>query len=294
MRKAKDFGDIPSYHYYPETDHCLYCGGELERSHPVWSKTIIALEEIAQVTNWGYRCVNRDTICPRPDRVYRSAMADGLALKGYNYGLDVIVFVGQQRFEEHRTVGEIHQALHKEDVPISERRVTDYVGDYEVLLKCAQGAKLAAHCEAIKANGGVVLAIDGVQPQKGKPTLYIFRDTLSGARLHAASLWHNNTDSLVAEMRVVDKLLQELGIPLLGVISDSQDAIRLGVARVWPGVLHQLCHLHFLKAVQKPVYDEDSSLSKELKKGGVVSVPLSAKQRNSLPKLSKNNVTRNP
>ena len=276
MRKAKDFWDIPSYHHYPETDRCWYCGGELERSHPVWSKTVISLGEVARVTNWGYRCVNRDTICPRPDVVYRSAIADGLALKGYNFGLDVIVFVGQQRFGEHHSVGEIHQALRKRGVPISERRVTDYVADYEVLLKCAQGAKLAAHRQVIMANGGVVLAIDGVQPQKGKPTLYIFRDALSGARFHAVSLWHNDTDSLVAEMEIVDKFLQELSVPLLGVISDSQDAIRLGVARVWPDTPHQLCYLHFLKATQKPIYGEDSSLSKELKKGGVVLAPLSA------------------
>jgi hypothetical protein len=277
MRTAKEFGDIPSYHYYPERNHCLYCGGELERSHPVWSKTVISLEEIAKITNWGYRCVNHATSCPKPDHVYRSAMADGLALKGYNYGLDVIVFVGQQRFDEHRTVGEIHQALQKQEVPISERRVTDYVGDYEVLLKCAQGAKLSGYCETILNNGGIVLAIDGVQPQKGKPTLYIFRDALSGARLHAVSLWHQDTDSLVSEMKVVDRLLQELSVPLLGVVSDSQHAIQLGVAQVWPDVLHQLCQLHFLKAVQKPVYDEDSSLSKELKKGDVELAPLSAR-----------------
>jgi hypothetical protein len=100
---------------------------------------------------------------------------------------------------------------------------------------------------------------------------------LSGARLHAVSLWHQDTDSLVVEMKVVDQLLQELNIPLLGVVSDSQHAIQLGVAQVWPDVLHQLCHLHFLKAVQKPVYDEDSSLSKELKIGGAGSAPLSAR-----------------
>jgi hypothetical protein len=277
MRTAKDFGEIPSYHHYPETKHCLHCGGKLERSHPVWSKTIIAFEGIARVTNWGYRCVNRETGCPKPDHVYRSAMADGLALKGYNYGLDVIVFVGQQHFESHQTVGEIHQALQQEGIPISERRVTDYIGDYEVLLKCVQGVKLADRREVIQGNGGVVLAIDGVQPQKGKPTLYIFRDASSGTRFHAASLWHNDTDSLVKEMRVVDQLLHELNVPLLGVVSDDQDAIRLGVTQVWPDVLHQLCHLHFLKAVQKPIYDEDSFLSKELKKGAVASVPLSAK-----------------
>jgi hypothetical protein len=277
MRKAKDFGDIPSYHYYPETDHCLHCGGELERSHPVWSKTIISLREVARVTNWGYRCINRETTCPQPQVVYRSAMADGLALKGYNFGIDVIVFVGQERFEEDHAVGKIHQALQEEGVSISERRVTDYITEYEVLLKCTQGAKLKGHRQAILANGGVVLTIDGVQPQKGKPTLYIFRDALSGARFHAVSLWHNDTGSLVAEMKVVDRLLQELDVPLLGVVSDSQDAIRRAVAQVWPDVLHHLCHLHFLKAVQKPVYGEDSSLSKELKKGGVVSVLLSAK-----------------
>jgi hypothetical protein len=81
----------------------------------------------------------------------------------------------------------------------------------------------------------------------------------------------------VEEMTVVDKLIHELEVPLLGIVSDDQHAIRLGVARVWPDVLHHLCHLHFLKAVQKPVYDEDSSLSKELKKGGVGSALSSEK-----------------
>jgi hypothetical protein len=131
--------------------------------------------------------------------------------------------------------------------------------------------------EQILANGGVVLAIDGVQPEKGKPTLYIFRDALSGARLHAASLLHNDTDSLKAEMEVVDDLLQALGVPLRGVVSDDQRALLQGVAEVWPGVLHHLCHLHFLKAVQRPIREEDSSLAKELKKGGVASARLSVR-----------------
>jgi hypothetical protein len=277
MKTAKDYGEIPSYHFYPEVEQCPHCGGALARSHPVWSKTIVALHEIAKVTNWGYRCVNRHTTCPRPEVVYRSAAGDGLALKGYTYGLDVVVFVGQQRFGEHRTLGEIHQALQERGVPISERRVTDYMGAYEVLLKCAHGAKLAAYRQRIRAHGGVVLAIDGVQPEKGKATLYIFRDALSGARLHAVSLLHQDTDSLVAEMQVVDQLLRELGVPLLGVVSDDQDAIRRGVAQVWADVLHQLCHLHFLKAVQQPLYAADRVLAKELKKGGAASGASSAR-----------------
>lgn len=271
MKTAKDYGEIPSYHYYPEVTQCPSCGGELERSHPVWSKTIVSLGEVARVTNWGYRCVNRHTTCPRPEAVYRSAMAEGLALKGYTFGLDVVVFVGHQRFGEHRSLGEIHAALLEQEVAISERRVSDYMGDYEVLLKCAQGGKLETQREQLLAQGGVVLAIDGVQPEKGKATLYLFRDALSGVRLHAVSLLHNDTARLVAEMKVVDRLLWELDVPLLGVVSDDQAAIRQGVAQVWPEVPHQLCHLHFLKAVQKPIYAADSSLARELKKGGVLS-----------------------
>lgn len=30
MNVAKEYGEIPSYHYYPEVERCLYCGGELE------------------------------------------------------------------------------------------------------------------------------------------------------------------------------------------------------------------------------------------------------------------------
>ena len=277
MKVAKDYGEISSYHYYPEVERCPYCGGELERSHAVWSKTIVSLEQVAKVTNWGYRCVNRETTCPKPDEVYRSVLADGLALKNYTFGLDVIVFVGQQRFGEHRSLGEIHQALESHGVSISERRVTDYMGEYEVLLKCAQGAKLQAYREQILANGGIVLAIDGVQPEQGKATRYIFRDALSGVRLHAVSLLHNDTDSLKAEMEVVAELLKELGIPLQGVISDDQRAFLRGVAEVWPGVLHHLCHLHFLKAIQRPIREDDSSLARELKKGGVASAKLSVR-----------------
>jgi len=87
----------------------------------------------------------------------------------------------------------------------------------------------------------------------------------------------DRVDSLKAEMEVVDGLLKELGIPLQGVVSDDQRAFLRGVAEVWPGVLHHLCHLHFLKAVQRPIRENDSSLAKELKKGGVASARLSVR-----------------
>jgi transposase-like protein len=76
-------------------------------------------------------------------------------------------------------------------------------------------------------------------------------------------------------MEAVQTVLDKLDVSLLGIISDDQSAIRRGVAQVWPEALHQRCHLHFLKAVEKPIYDADRSLAKELKKGAGTSAPSS-------------------
>ncbi len=267
MRTAKKFGQIESYHFYPEICNCPDCSQPLSRSHAVWSKTITTMNETAKVSNWGYRC--RQESCSN-NLLYRSAQADGIALKGYNFGLDVIVFIGQQRFNQHRNLSEIHQQLKKKGVQISQRRVSDYINTYELLLKCSQPDKISAQREQIIEAGGVRLAIDGVQPEQGKEILYIFRDVMSGVRFHAAALLHHDHKSLAKEMRHVDRLLAELELPLRSIISDNQSGIVKGVALVWPNILHQLCQIHYLKAIAKPISQSDSTLAKNLKKNCAV------------------------
>ena len=55
-------------------------------------------------------------------------------------------------------------------------------------------------------------------------------------------------------------------MPIRGVISDGQHAIRNAVASALPGVPHQLCHFHYLREAAKPVYEADRHAKKELKK----------------------------
>ncbi len=107
-----------------------------------------------------------------------------------------------------------------------------------------------AYLPEIEANGGVVLSIDGAKPEKGQPGLYIFRDALSGCRLHLAILHRADTDTLAQELRVVEAL----GLPIQAIISDDEKATVAAVAIVFADKPHGLCHTHFLKAAQKPVY----------------------------------------
>lgn len=262
MKTSKSYSDLSRYYYRPELEGCLDCGGPLKRSHTVWHKVIASLKGTAEVYNQGYRCRDRES-CAHPERVYRSVYADGLSLPYYTYGLDVIVYIGQQRLRENQSIPAIHRALWEREiaVQISEREVQNLFDVYLSLSACTQRWRLARYRPQIEANGGLILGIDGAKPEKGQPGLYLFRDALTGCRLQAALLYSADAESLAVELRQV----AALGLPIQAIISDDERATQAAVAEVLPGVPHGLCHLHFLKAVQKPVRQADSQLASTLK-----------------------------
>ncbi len=263
MKTSKHYPTIETSYYRPEIDKCLGCGKRLERSHTAWRKTISCLTGASKIDNQAYRCSDKEN-CPYPERVYRSAYADGLSMPYHTYGLDVLVYIGQQRLRQHRTLPEIHQALNggQYEVQLSERHVENLFDAYLVLTKCSHGQRIEKYRAEIEANGGVVLAIDGAKPEKGQPGLYIFRDALSGCRLHSAVLFSADTESLAAELQTVAKL----GLPVQAVISDDELATVAAVKAVFPDKPHGLCHIHFLKAAQRPVHEADQRMAKELKR----------------------------
>jgi hypothetical protein len=262
VKTSKVYPNLQTFYYRPEFNLCLECGASLKRSHTAWRKTITTLNGTAKVFNQAYRCRDQD-LCAKPEQVYRSAYADGLSIPYYTYGLDVIVYIGQQRLREHQTIAEIHTTLRQKEpsVLISEREVQYLFDVYLLLSACSHGQRLEKYRSEIEANGGIVLAIDGAKPEKGQPGLYLFRDALSGCRLHSAILQSADADSLRQELGVV----KGLGLPVQAIISDDEKATVAAVAAEFPGKPHGLCHTHFLKAAQKPVYEADRQLVKELK-----------------------------
>jgi hypothetical protein len=56
------------------------------------------------------------------------------------------------------------------------------------------------------------------------------------------------------------------GIPVRGVISDGQMAVRQAVAEVLPTVPHQLCQFHYLREAGRPIWEADRHAQTELRK----------------------------
>ncbi len=64
----------------------------------------------------------------------------------------------------------------------------------------------------------------------------------------------------------VKEQLDQLKIPVKGVISDGEETIGSAVAFVFPKVPHQLCQFHYLKDATEPLYDADRHAKTQLKK----------------------------
>src|SRR5947209_7554699 len=175
MKAARQFGSLPHVRARQELTACPHCGAPLVYSHPVWAKVLQTLAGIEHLTNLGYRC--SDPACAFARSVYRSAQAEARQVKGSGYGLDVVAHLGQLRFGEHRTRAEIWQQLQDESpIQISERHVQNLLEVYLALLRANQQDLQQVTATTVAAHGGLILSLDGLQPEQGNDQLWVVRE----------------------------------------------------------------------------------------------------------------------
>jgi hypothetical protein len=225
-------------------------------------RTVATLEGLVALRLVVRRCVTPG--CAGYHRAYRPEAEGRLALPQGEFGLDVIALVGQLRFAECRSVPEIRRALVARGVAVAERTVTNLLARYEELVALSVSAA-AAHADVLRAQGAVVLALDGLQPDVGHEVLWVLRDVLSGTILLARSLLGATAPELAGLLCEVAAALPA-GVAVRGVVSDGQHSIRRAVRAALPGVPHQLCQFHYLREAARPVFEADRHAKKELKK----------------------------
>jgi len=223
-------------------------------------RTITTLDDVVHLTLQIRRCLNR--ACPQFRRPYRPEEEGRLALPKHEFGLDVIACIGTLRYAQHRSLPEIHQHLRDRGVAVALRTVMHLLERYDELLTLSL-TDTARLQRITHAQGRILLALDGLQPDVGHEVLWVLRDCLSGTVLLARSLLSAAQPDLAVLLRTVRQNVQ---VPIAGIISDGQLSIRGAVAEVFPHVPHQLCHFHYLREAAKPIYEADRHAKKELKK----------------------------
>lgn len=264
MNKKKKYHQMVKRILRPEAIYCLECQGRLQRCVTISDRMIITLKQVIRLVHCGYRCPQEQ--CPGRNVLYRSAEADALALPGFTFGLDIVLEVGHLRLREHKTVDEIHQYLSEQLAPlqqtISRREILFLFEAYTALLRA--GTEVIhdeAWKEQVRKNKGIVLSIDGIQPDHGNETIYLMRDVLTGRILHA----ENVTDSTKERLKEILLPVVALNVPVLGVISDAQPTELQAVADLWPNVPHQICQFHALREAGRLIYNADHRVKTDMR-----------------------------
>jgi hypothetical protein len=265
MKPARSYPQVLKRWYRPAEHECPACHRTLREAMTLTRRTVITLQAVIKLTHAGYRCP--DAQCPGHQRIYRSSEADALALPHMTYGLDVILLVGRLRLSEHKTVDEVHQELLRRLEPlgvrIARREILYLFEAYCTLLKASSEAKDDQLWLAqVEKNGGIIVSVDGIQPEKGNETVYLVRDALTGRVLVAENV-------MTADTAAMKKLLAPvvtLDVKVLGTITDAQESEVLAVEQLWPKIPHQVCQFHVLRDASKSAFEADRSVKTALRK----------------------------
>ncbi len=265
MKPARSYANVKRRWYRPAEHECPVCQRTLRQAMTLTRRTVITLEGVTKLIHAGSRCP--DSHCAGSQRTYRSVEADALALSGMTYGLDVVLLVGRLHLSQHRTVDEIHRELLERLAPlgvrISRREILYLFEAYCTLLRAASEVKDDHQWLAqVKKNGGIIVSVDGIQPDKGNETIYLVRDALTGRMLGAS----NVTSSETAVMKALLAPVAALGVSVLGTITDAQESELQAVEQLWPEVPHQVCQFHALRDASQPAYEADREVKTAMRK----------------------------
>jgi hypothetical protein len=196
--------------------------------------------------------------CPAHPQTLSPEAETAVAMPWWVLGWDVVCWLGQRRFARHWSVGQIRAELADTyQIRLSADAIETYIHRYQQMLAARRQApgQLAAAYADVEA---VMLAIDGLQPEKGHETLYVVRE-LERKRVWFAEPLLSSATTEVQQLLVQARVWAErLGKRVRLWMSDKQDAFVRGIAAEFPGVPHRYCANHFLRDVAKPVLEADS------------------------------------
>jgi hypothetical protein len=132
---------------------------------------------------------------------------------------------------------------------------------YLPLLACHERQHRDHLAQIAQAQGGLIIALDGLAPQGGEPQIWFIRELTSGCILRSG--WLSQQDQPTFEAFL--KPLAHLEWPILAVLSDKQTGLVPAVATVFPHSHYQFCQAHYLRNLAEPLAEADAAFKGALR-----------------------------
>jgi hypothetical protein len=191
-----------------------------------------------------------------------SAHGQRLAIANSTYGYDVLARIGWLRKTYQATYDQIHADLSRQIRICASHVRYLYQQIYLPLLACHQRQQYHRLEQVAKQQGGIIIALDGLEPEAGEPQLWFVRDLLTGLTLRSGWLAQQTQAAFEAFLAP----LRQLDWPILAILSDKQTGLVPAVASVFPKRPHQFCQAHYLRNLATPLADADTAFKGEVRK----------------------------
>ncbi len=244
---------------YPEELYyrCPVCGELVQHCFPSSKHDYQDFVGMVREIRYQYRCMNPS--CKMAGIYFNPAPANVLPFK--QFSLDVWKWIAREaKIFKQKPSEIVYRAKVEHGISISEGTVRNIIDEVDVLISGKIDKKTK---EVIKKQKLILLALDGQDPEKGGPSLWMFTDVVSNRVLAIDILDSASNDVLHG---IVSNIEQEFGVPIVGFISDKQKSIVKMHDDFYPDIPHQYCQFHFMANLWGHLEARDDNVNKELGK----------------------------
>ena len=259
-----------------DLSECPHCGQAL-KSRNTWHmrKTVQTMKGPLIVGGKTRECANPD--CSHSGEHYYASQALLISLPKSTYGLDVLAYIGWQHDHEHKQLVEIQGELNRRGVLINERNTGKLYRQFLAFLGVMSEGTRQKLAETSAKHGGLIWAMDALQPEGDGILLYVLYEVLSSTPVGAIQLSQPTGAALIEWLQPY----RDLPYPVLATLSDGEKAIIEALQACWTQAPHQRCQAHFLSNLVEPVLEYDVALRQLMRQdmGGLPKVSTQPKEQ---------------
>jgi len=258
VSKRGSFVNIQYITYPKELDRkCISCGNPVEFLYPSGGHGYTDFQEKIKEIRKFYRCTIPD--CKLHGIPLNPTPLNVLPFKQFSLG--IWKWIAQEAKLYKQKPALICERIYDQfNVKISESTIRKYINEIDAFLS----NQIDKHTvKILKAQGKIILALDGQKPDNNGAALWLFVDLISNRVLKIVILESADHSTLHA---LVEEILKFYEVELTGLVSDKQGSIVKMRDKFYSEIPHQYCHFHFLQNLWNHIAIKDGNLHKELTK----------------------------
>ncbi len=236
---------------------CISCGSPIVFLYPSGGHEYMDFQGKIKEVRKFYCCTNPD--CKLHAKPLNPSPLNVLPFKQFSLG--IWKWIAQEAKLYRQKPALICERIYDQfNVKISESTIRKYINEIDAFLSNQIDKRTI---KILKAQGKIILALDGQKPDKNRAALWLFVDLISNRVLKIVILESADHSTIHA---LVEEILTFFEVELVGLVSDKQGSIVKMRDSFYSKIPHQYCHFHFLQNLWNHIEVKDGNLHKELSK----------------------------